>query len=362
MEAKSQKRLAWVIDLLFYTTIIAAVYFAIRYLLSWTLPFFLGTAIAALMRPAALFLSNRLHISERSASILSVLVFYLAAAALLTLFLTILLAQAYELLLRLPELYAQNIAPLLERLGDLFFQLTAKLSPTSTDPHTFYQSASQAVQQSAVEASSKLVGWGAKAAAKLPLFLIASIFTIMISLLTSAGYQQVGHFLQQLIPEHLRERAAGLQTFFRTTVWQVCRAYTILVAITFLQLLAGLWMLNFSYVLPVAACIALLDLLPLIGSGAILVPWAIILLAGQDYIGGIGLLFLFGIIAVTRNILEPKLIGDQIGLHPIATITVMYAGLQILGFWGFFLAPILVMLIRYLLQEQPNVSKNRQSN
>ena len=142
-----------------------------------------------------------------------------------------------------------------------------------------------------------------------------------------------------------------MQRFFRETVWQMARAYTILLAVTFSLLAAGLWLLGFSYVLPIAVCITLLDILPLIGSGTILVHWALILFATGDGVGGSGLLCLFGIITVVRNVLEPRVVGKQIGLHPIATITAMYAGLQIAGVWGLLLGPVGVLFARFLLEE-----------
>ena len=82
------------------------------------------------------------------------------------------------------------------------------------------------------------------------------------------------------------------------------------------------------------------------------VPWGIVLLAGGDAAGGAGLLLLFGIIAVVRNIVEPKVVGAQIGLHPIATITAMYAGLQIAGVAGMFAAPVFILLARRLREER----------
>ncbi|HIX66444.1 MAG TPA: AI-2E family transporter [Candidatus Anaerotruncus excrementipullorum] len=352
MEPKQQHRLAAVIDLLFYTAMGCALYLLVRYLCVWTLPFLLGAGIAVLMRPLGLRLARRLGLREGAAAILSILLFYLGAAGIAGIFLTILLAQAYELILQLPQLYAQRLAPLLQRLGDWFYGVASRFTPGAAPPSdTFYQSVADAIRQTAVDASSHLVGWCAGLAAKLPMLLLAILFTVMISLFTASSYRQVVQFLQGLVPAGLRERAAGMQRFFRETVWQMARAYTILLAVTFSLLAAGLWLLGFSYVLPIAVCITLLDILPLIGSGTILVPWALILFATGDGVGGSGLLCLFGIITVVRNVLEPRVVGKQIGLHPIATITAMYAGLQIAGVWGLLLGPVGVLFARFLLEE-----------
>ena len=360
MEPKQQRRLAAVIDLLFYAAVGCALYLLVRYLCAWTLPFLLGAGIAVLMRPLALRLSRRLGLGERAASILSILLFYAATAGIAVVFLTILAAQAYELLLQLPELYAQNLAPLFQRLGDWFYGAFSRFSPDATPPPgSFYQSVSDAVRQAAVDASSHLVGWCAGFAAKLPMLLLAALFTVMISLFTASSYRQVVKFLYGLIPEGFQERFEGMQRFFRETVWQLARAYTIILAATFTQLAAGLWLLGFSYVLPIAVCITLLDILPLIGSGTILVPWALILFATGDAVGGGGLLCLFGIITVVRNILEPRVVGKQTGLNPIATITAMYAGLQIAGFWGLFLGPVAVLAARFFRESETGHTKKQ---
>ena len=95
-----------VLTIAYWASIGGLLYFLVRYLLVWTLPLFFGLAIAALTRPAALTLTKKTRLGEKSAAIISLLLFYLLAAALLGLFLTILLAQLYELLDRLPVLYA----------------------------------------------------------------------------------------------------------------------------------------------------------------------------------------------------------------------------------------------------------------
>lgn len=118
-----------VVDILYYAALGAAVYFAVRYLLCWTLPFFLGAGVAALLRPATLKFAKKTRMKESCAAVLVLLFFYLVAAGMLALFLTILLAQLYELLLRLPELYAENVAPLFDQLSGWFYGLAGASGP-----------------------------------------------------------------------------------------------------------------------------------------------------------------------------------------------------------------------------------------
>ena len=100
----------------------------------------------------------------------------------------------------------------------------------------------------------------------------------------------------------------------------------------------------------VAAIIAVLDILPFIGSGLVLIPWALISLLTGNLHMGIGLFIVYGIVTVIRNIIEPKIVGEQIGLHPLVTLTAMYLGLNLFGFVGFILAPITVLFLIHLNQ------------
>ena len=89
-------------------------------------------------------------------------------------------------------------------------------------------------------------------------------------------------------------------------------------------------------------------MLPLVGSGAFLVPWGIVSLLSNRPTLGAGLLILYGVVAVMRNIIEPRVVGEQLGLHPAATLAAMFLGLRIFGLLGMLLAPVIALLLRYL--------------
>ena len=101
-----------------------------------------------------------------------------------------------------------------------------------------------------------------------------------------------------------------------------------------------------------ALLIAVADALPVIGPGIVLVPWAITCCVSGNYFQGLGLLALFGIVALVRTIIEPKIIGKQFELHPLTTITAMYAGAQLWGIWGFLLAPVAVLYFLHWKEKQ----------
>ena len=115
--------------------------------------------------------------------------------------------------------------------------------------------------------------------------------------------------------------------------------------ITFIELLIGLFILRIDYALLLSAVIALLDMLPIIGTGTVLVPWSIYEFISGDLYIGVGLLILYLIITVFRNIIEPRIIGKQMGLHPLIALISVFIGLKLMGFIGIFLLPLTVMLL-----------------
>jgi predicted PurR-regulated permease PerM len=117
---------------------------------------------------------------------------------------------------------------------------------------------------------------------------------------------------------------------------------------TFAQLLIGFLILRIPYALTLAALIALIDILPVLGVGTVLVPWAILLLVRGDTYTGVGLLLMFGIIWIIRQISEPRIVGHSVGLSPLVTLIVMYAGYHFMGFGGLFVFPLVMILLKNL--------------
>jgi sporulation integral membrane protein YtvI len=146
--------------------------------------------------------------------------------------------------------------------------------------------------------------------------------------------------LTRLTPLPLRDRLPPLGRRLKRLGQSYLRACLLLGLTTFLLTFMGLAVLGVPYAFLLAVLLAVVDLLPLLGTGIILVPWAVLcLLLGQVKLG-IGLLILYGVSTLIRQILEPKLIGDGLGLHPLVSLGAMYAGLRLFGVWGMILSPL----------------------
>ena len=152
----------------------------------------------------------------------------------------------------------------------------------------------------------------------------------------------------RLTPAPLRDRLPPIGRRLRRLGRQYLRACLFLGLLTFCLSFIGLAILKIPYAFILALLLATVDLLPLLGTGIILIPWAVICLRLGQVKLGIGLLALYTVSTLTRQILEPKLIGDGLGLHPLLSLFSMYAGLRLLGVWGMILAPLVTAAVRVI--------------
>lgn len=158
---------------------------------------------------------------------------------------------------------------------------------------------------------------------------------------------QIEHHLPRTwakrIGKHVKELIDVLGGFLKAEV--------ILIFIAFVQVLIGLYIMKFAgfniqYPLLIAIFIGFVDALPILGSGTVMIPWAIIAAITGDLKLGIAILVLWLIIAVVRQLIEPKIVSKQIGIHPIFTIIAMYTGLRFMGVIGLLAGPIILIILK----------------
>ena len=344
-----QAKQDFLVQLAFVLAVIGLVIFTVKYLLVWLLPFFLGFAIAFTLKPVTEWMCKYMKMRRRPAAVFAAVIFYLTLGILLWLLGVAAIGQAGLLLDRLPGFYQSDILPTFERING---RIVALFSRLSADMGTSVDSLLQSLNQSLTSSISGLSGMAVAAltqtAKKVPIYLLAVILTIVSSILICADYRTVAAFLVRQIPPKARPHIMEIKTFLVGTVGKMLRAYLLILGLTFAELAVGLSLLGVDYSLLAAAVVALLDILPFIGSGGILVPWALIAFLQGNSSFGAGLLCLYGIITVVRNMVEPKIVGSQIGLHPLVTVSAMFFGIKVLGVGGLLLGPIAALLLKHL--------------
>lgn len=179
------------------------------------------------------------------------------------------------------------------------------------------------------------------------------IGTISLFFITK-DYGQITAFLIRQMPEKRRTLLPEIKNIFFNTVGKMFRSYCIIMFITFCEVFIGLSLLNVfkimqnDYILVISIGIAVFDILPVLGAGGVLLPWALYGLITSDVKLAIGLIVIYLLILGFRQYLEPKIIGNQLGVHPLVTLAGLYFGLKLFGFIGIFIVPICIMTLKAL--------------
>ncbi|MDD3169520.1 MAG: AI-2E family transporter, partial [Eubacteriales bacterium] len=139
-----------------------------------------------------------------------------------------------------------------------------------------------------------------------------------------------------------------IKQYLVETLFVVIRSYGLIMSITFVEMSIGLSVIGIPNAVLVALLISVFDILPVLGTGGIMIPWTIITLFQGNYQTGLSLLFVYLVITVVRNILEPKIVGKQLGLHPVVTLMCIFVGANLFGVIGLFGFPITLSLLRHL--------------
>lgn len=149
-----------------------------------------------------------------------------------------------------------------------------------------------------------------------------------------------------LFEEKSRGKVDEVLVNMRSSVFGFLKAQIILSALTYIVSLVGLLLLRVEYPLAVALLIIIVDVLPILGTGSVLVPWAVFVLLKGELAMAIGLVVLFIVITIFRRIVEPKILGDSIGIGALPTLVGLYIGFKLMGVVGLFLGPIVIMIYK----------------
>lgn len=185
-------------------------------------------------------------------------------------------------------------------------------------------------------------------AALLPGAGLFCITTVLALYFTAANYTTILAFLKRQLPPTWQPRCRAAVQCYRGAILKWLRSELILIAVTFLIMLLGFWWLGYDYALLAASATALVDALPVLGSGTILIPWAVFSFLLGDMAKGVSLLALYAVALLVHSLLEPRLLAGQANLPSITVLLAMYLGFHFLGVGGMLLLPILLIIIKHL--------------
>lgn len=327
----------FIINFAYFTVWVIILYLLFKVAAIYFFPFLIGIIIAYTVQKLAEILSKKTKIKKQNcAAVLSVVVF-VTVIILATLLCWLLYSQINKLIFYLSN-HSGSIKQYIENLYTYFENL---LKNTDGDFQNTLKRFSYNTFNSFI---TKISGYLSNAVTafikKLPTLLISCVVTVIATYYISKDYNRLLKFVRGFLSNKFYRLVADIKNIFTECFLKFVVGYLWLFIITFCELLIGFLVLKIKNFIFLAALVAILDLLPVIGTGTILLPWAIVVFLQNEYRLGIGLVVLYLLITVARNFVEPKIIGRQIGINPLFTLVFIFLGLRVGGIIGMIIFPI----------------------
>ncbi|MBR5153076.1 MAG: sporulation integral membrane protein YtvI [Clostridia bacterium] len=345
-EERIQKRKGFIINTIFFALILVLAYIALEYVLVWVMPFLLGFLVALVFRPLIRFLCDRLKLNRRACAFVVLLLGYGLLGFLVWRLGFSLFGSIKEFCMNLPSIFADEIAPFFNAAGEGVLDFAQWIAPNMAgEVEALLNGSLEGLQTTLGSLSTDMLSGIAGVSAKLPLWTISFVFTILSSLFISMDYDTVIHFVRKQVSGKTRKLLKDIKKSLKATLTKYVTAYVILMMITFLEVSVGLWVLRVNNPFGIGAVIAITDVFPVLGTGTVVIPWAVISLFQGRYYLALGLAVLYLIVTVVRHFIEPKVIGDQLGIHPIVALVSIYLGFVWFGVVGAIAFPVIMNIL-----------------
>lgn len=334
---------------------IAALVLGVRLLLGVLLPFVLAWGLSLLIAPAADGLAHRTRIPRALWAVLLLLLVLGGLIAAMSAGVARGVRELEELLAALPA--GGDLAdgePI-----DWFGKMTAGVGmfrragigeKYGAFRDRFNAMVGEALSSLAGALSAELPVLAGKLISAMPSVLLFVVVTVIAGFYFCVEPGQVGKFLSAHLPQRWAGKLPALRARAKSVSFRYLRAYLLILLVTFAQLFVGFLILRVRYAFLLSLLIAVVDFLPVLGVGTVLVPWAIVALFQKNFYLGFGLLILYAAVTVLRQIIEPRLIGKSLGLHPLAALIAGYAGWRWFGVLGMALGPIAATAVGAVLR------------
>ncbi len=312
----------------------------VEYALKWISPFLIGYLLSRAALPLARWLCKKLKLRFKFSAFLGITVVILFCFVCIGILVYFLYTWLMPFFSGLSKTYA-----------DLSVQLSASweklLGAFSFLPPGIRDSIEQALTNIPrnIDFVNLLVKPLLSILGNFPLMILTVIATVVSTFFFVYDDENISAFTRKLLSPALYERINRMYTHLSRSLFRWVRAQVILASICFVELLVGFLILGMKQAFLLALVIAFVDFLPILGAGTVLIPWSLISLLLGNFKHAIGLGAMYVVILLVRNTLEPNIVGQQIGMHPLVTLLGMYVGFRMFGFIGMFILPLALIMI-----------------
>lgn len=348
-----ERGLLWMrigIRLLLTAAVLLLLFLAVPPLLSLFMPFVLALIMAWLLNPIVRWVHRKLKVSRRLISLLLILLMFGIVGGILFWFIYGIGSEIYSLVTNWDSVRGA-ITSGLDALGghfDRFFALLPDDVAGWIDG--LYQRLMVWLQDVVPTLLTSMGKSAGNFAMSVPTWIIAAIVFVMASYFITADYPSIRFWATERMSPSVHRFLSRVRRVAVGAFGGYVKAQLILSLAVFFILLIGFSIIGQGYALLLAFLFAVMDFIPIIGSGTVMVPWAVISIVIGDYRKALELMIIWGVICLFRRVAEPKVVGDQTGLSPILSLISIYVGMKLAGVLGMVFGPAVVLIVINILK------------
>lgn len=346
MEKQYQQNIRLIVNIVVYLVAILLCIFLLPKLLYFFMPFIIGWIISCIANPLVHILDKKLNIKRKAGTVV-VIVAVIAAVVAIGYSICILIArQLAGFIAEIPEMWL-SLESDFSNVGNWISRTFVTLSPKWTETlNGIGNVVGETLEKFASQMESVSISSVGSVVGNIANIIISIIMCFLSSYFFIADRESTIKFFNKVVPKSIREKwDIFYQSLVQAVGGYIKAQFKIEIWIYFL-ILFGLCILKIKYAFLIALFIAFLDFLPFFGSGAVFWPWAILRLISGDYVQAIGFVIIWGVGQLVRQLIQPKIMGDSIGLAPLPTLFLIFIGYRIGGVGGMILAiPAGIILI-----------------
>lgn len=347
MEGKNAVRenLKLVVNILISLIILLLCVFLVPRLVLFFMPFVIGWIISCIANPLVVFLERKLKIRRKAGTVVVIVVVIAAVIGIGYGLGVILWRQIYGFVGEVPQMW-EAVKQDFDNLGVLINQYIGVRSPKLADALNnlgntigdMITNLPKSLNFSTFEGMGSMVGNIASVIISIIMCMLSAYFFI-------ADREWCSKFLEKYLPKGIARKYEVFATSLKQAVGGYFKAQFRIEVWMYVLLLVGLTVMKVRYGLLIALLMAFLDFLPFFGTGIVLVPWAIVTLIGGNYLRAIGFLIIWGAGQLFRQLIQPKIMGESIGMEPIPTLFLLFIGYRIAGVGGMLIAVPLGIIV-----------------
>ena len=364
----TEKKKKFIINIVYTVILVALFYLFFKFAFGTILPILCAVVAAMILQKPVNFICKKTPLKRGLVSALAVL-FGFAVVISGLVFLLIWVGSEFKgffqyvmiqfedipaLVHKVEGYIANAIGFLPEKLETTVMEFVSEKLASITAPTVTPDDSSMSIDLSML--STPLMGiWNT--AKQIPTTLVSIVVAIVACCFMTADFASVKRLVLGFFQPDTRTKIVRAKRLLFPSLGKMAKAYGIIITITFCELSLGLFLLKLmgiydsGYIFVIAILTAIIDIVPVLGTGTVLIPWAVVSLLNANYPMAIGLIIIYACITIIRQIIEPKLVAAQLGIPAFLTIVSMFIGSQIFGVIGIFILPITIVMLKLLNDE-----------